>query len=336
MTKPGSSKTPDDQVVDNSESLCGQCKKLVKNENQAMECEICQQWYHIRCQGITKAEYECIKGGGKKKYLSKLHWYCQTCERMAVNFMRTMTSLHVKQKVLEERIYQLEEKFKMKVNQEEVDQLREEIKTVREGQLQAMEEKQRELEEKVVMKSKSPNYVSKEDMKKNVMEEIETRLQEKEAEKKARKDRKNNLIVFGIKENQATNQKDKQTEDLREIKKILNEICEVQLNEEDVAKVIRMGKYTESKKRPVIITIKREEKKKEIFQNLQKLRRYVENITITHDLTQKQRKELQELINEAKRKEECDPSSSYIYRVRGPPWGWYIKKITKKTETLKI
>ena len=242
---------------------------------------------------------------------------------MAVSFMRTMTSLHVKQQVLEERINQLEEKIEMKANQEEVDHLSEEIKTIKEGQLRAMEEKQRDLEEKVVMKL-STNYVSKEDIKKNVTVEIETRLQEKEAEKKARKDRKNNIIVFRMKENQATNEKDTQTEDLREIKKILNEFCEVKLNEGDVAKVICMGKYTESKKRPVIITIKTEEKKKEIFQNLQKLRRCVENITITHDLTQKQRKE------------ECDPSRSYIYRVCGPPWGWHIKKIVKKTETLKL
>ena len=80
MTKPGSSKITNDQLVDNSESLCGQCRKLVKYENPAIECEICQQWYHIKCQGIKKAECECIKGGGKKNYLSKLHWYCQTSE----------------------------------------------------------------------------------------------------------------------------------------------------------------------------------------------------------------------------------------------------------------
>ena len=40
------------------------------------------------------------------------------------------------------------------------------------------------------MKS-STNYVSKEDMKKNVTEEFETRLQEKEAKEKARKDQRN-------------------------------------------------------------------------------------------------------------------------------------------------
>ena len=55
------------------------------------------------------------------------------------------------------------------------------------------------------MKS-STNFVSEEDMKKNVTEEIETRLQEKVAAEKAWKDRRNNIIVFGIKENQATNQ----------------------------------------------------------------------------------------------------------------------------------
>ena len=63
-----------------------------------------------------------------------------------------------------------------------------------------------------------------------------------------------------------------------------------------------MGKYTESMQKPMIITIKTEEKKKEIFQNLQKLRRSVENTTVTHDLTKKQREELQELISETKRK----------------------------------
>ena len=47
MTKPGSSKTPDNQLVDNSESLCWQCRKLVKNKNPEIECEICQQWYLI-------------------------------------------------------------------------------------------------------------------------------------------------------------------------------------------------------------------------------------------------------------------------------------------------
>ena len=79
-------------------------KKVVKEEDPAMKCEICEQWYHIKCQSITKLEYNYIQGGTKKKSVSKMHWYCQTCDRVAVNFMKTMTSLHIKHQKIEERM----------------------------------------------------------------------------------------------------------------------------------------------------------------------------------------------------------------------------------------
>ena len=88
-------------------------------------------------------------------------------------------------------------------------------------------------------------------------------------------------------------------------------------------------KFDEKKNRPILVSIKTEEKKKKIFQNLHKLWRTAENISVAHDLTNKQREELQELIKEAKKKEECDQSENYTYQVRGPPWGWLIKKINK-------
>ena len=50
------------------------------------------------------------------------------------------------------RTNQLEDKIVIKVNYKEFDQLREEIETAREGQLQAMEEKQKKLKERIVMK----------------------------------------------------------------------------------------------------------------------------------------------------------------------------------------
>ena len=56
-----------------------------------------------------------------------------------------------------------------------------------------------------------------------------------------------------------------------------------------------MGKYTERKKRQIIIMIGTEEKQKEILKNLHQLRRSVNNITITQDLTVQQREELHEL-----------------------------------------
>ena len=38
-----------------------------------------------------------------------------------------------------------------------------------------------------------------------------------------------------------------------------------------------------------------------------------------------EREELQKLIDDARRKEERDPSRIYFCKVHGSHWGWYIK-----------
>ena len=284
MSNPECSTTDKNQIVDSAESLCGHCNKLVKNDSPAMECEICNLWYHIKCQAINKAEYEYIKGGSKKKTLSKLHWYCLTCDRIAVNFMKTMANLHTKHQILEDKADNLKEKMKNKVDKEEVDQLKEEIASIRKGQKQALEERWKKIEENSLNHWKENTVkINKEDII-SVNDVIEKKIKEKDVEERARKDRRNNMVIFGIKECEEMSGKEKQEVDLKEVQKILKDCCEVELKQDNVAKVIRMGKYTEGKKRPIIIMIGTEEKKKEIFKNLHKLRRSADNITITHDL----------------------------------------------------
>ena len=56
---------------------------------------------------------------------------------------------------------------------------------------------------------------------------------------------------------------------------------------------------------------------------------------MTHDLTVKQREELKALIKEANEKEQQDETGSFMYRVRGPPWMWRIKKIARNKYGMK-
>ena len=103
----------------------------------------------------------------------------------------------------------------------------------------------------------------------------------------------------------------------------------VNITKDSLEKIIRLGKITEDKDRPLLITLKEETKKREIFQNLNKLREVgspLQNVIIMHDLTLKQKEELKEKIEEAREKENKDELGEYMYRVRGPPWSWYIKK----------
>ena len=155
---------------------CGQCKKLVKNEDSGMECEICEQWFHIKCQKITKVEYNYIKGGLKKKSLSKMQWYCQTCDRMAAKFMKTMTNLHLKQGKMEERINKLEDEINRKVDKEEIKNLKGNLKEVMEGQKETAEEQEKKTQEITATKAGATSWaviVSKEEVSKNVEDTIE-------------------------------------------------------------------------------------------------------------------------------------------------------------------
>ena len=49
---------------------------------------------------------------------------------------------------------------------------------------------------------------------------------------------------------------------------------------------------------------------------------------LDHDMTPKEREETKTMQAEAKRKEEKS-AGKFIYRVRGPPWNRYIKRMSK-------
>ena len=53
-------------------------------------------------------------------------------------------------------------------------------------------------------------------------------------------------------------------------------------------------------------------------------------VIITHDLTKKQKEELKQMVEQAKEKENEDQSGEFMYRLRGSPWSWFIKKIPKR------
>ena len=108
-------------------------------------------------------------------------------------------------------------------------------------------------------------------------------------------------------------------------------ICKVNITEESFEKAIKLGKISDDKERPMLITLKEENNQREIFQNLNKIREAgapFDKVTVAHDLTTKQKKGLKDKIKEA-REERNDESGEFMYWVHGTPWSWYIKKIKK-------
>ena len=71
--------------------------------------------------------------------------------------------------------------------------------------------------------------------------------------------------------------------------------------------------------------------KKDLFKNLSKLRDvtgYLAGLSLDHDMTPKEREETKTMQAEEKTKEEKS-AGKFIYRVRGPPWNRYIKRMSK-------
>ena len=56
---------------DNSDK-CGKCGKHVTENENAIQCEICDIWVH--CQGISEEAYAVLKD------MNNLHWYCDSCD----------------------------------------------------------------------------------------------------------------------------------------------------------------------------------------------------------------------------------------------------------------
>ena len=98
---------------------------------------------------------------------------------------------------------------------------------------------------------------------------------------------------------------------------------------------MQLGKVVEDKDRSLLKALKEEGKKRELFQNLSKIRDEgspFNKVIVTHDLTKQQKEELKNMIEQAQEKERDD--GEYMYQVRGPPWSWYIKKIPKSNQPM--
>ncbi|CAG9812856.1 unnamed protein product [Phaedon cochleariae] len=142
-------------------------------------------------------------------------------------------------------------------------EIKQDIQIIR-GDLQVVSKKISELEKKV--------------------EILETENEELkcEIETERRKQKNNNLVIFGIEEAE-------ETETLKTVQETIQEKLNIKLENADVNNTFRIGKRNTTRKRPVILELVRNLKKQEILKNCFKLKGT--DISVSHDLTESERKE---------------------------------------------
>ena len=283
-------------------------------DDKLLECQRCKLHYCIKCLGKSEAEYNILTE-------SDLMWFCTKCrERVEKDIV---TDLKIEEKCnkiienFEERINSLENQLKQKCDKSDIDhaiQNNLEDRGITIDHIKDIVENQ--IEEKL-----SNNNTPITDTTNNTVDGVMSELNE-------RKQRENNIVLFGIKEI-ITEDKSVRTErDKATTYKVLGKI-RPETEPEELVTIKRVGKFNNKKlNRPILVTLKDKAAKRNFFLNASRLQgTEYENIKIANDLTRTEREQEMKLHEEAKRKEK-NSQEGHRFRVRGPPWARKVVRIT--------
>ena len=252
------------------------------------------------------------QGSGLSSEMCNMQLLCATCNCRTVDFMSGLS-------IQQGRLDQMERKM---------EGLESDVKDVT--------EKIDNLDERVTKIEGDLHNNTNDDAGSSSMNQIiEEKLKEHESERRARLERRNNIVVFNLPEPDGGTPQERMHKDVETFTKMTKDGCKNEVKKNEIEKCFRLGKYESNKTRPLLIKLKDDERKKKLFLSLKTLREHkgkYENVQIGHDLTKSQREEHKEMINKAKEMDTVEGSENYIHLVRGPPDNLRIVKVTRKKQ----
>ena len=342
---------------------CGICDALVTDDDEAIACEICDWWLHIKCEELPKCVYDFM---GIEEGSKKLLWHCKYCSGGSAKLFHRLQKLEIDHD--ETREIQNRMVNEIKEVKEDMDKKKKEFnarQNALEGEMEVVksaldeegkypkvikyrvdqvETKYADLRKEFdLIKDRNVEVSSdevKKDLEKDLLEKATNHIQ-------SRMDRKNNIIVHGapeeVKGELALWVK---SEKIKHDKAIILELCldiDVGCYADDIVDIKRIGKFKRNQgqineevtPRPIIVTLK-EGIKEKIVRNVYKLKNtkneMLKRIRVSHDMTREERKYDMELRMEAKKRNEEEVDQNFIYVVRESMGEIHIK-IEEKGDT---
>lgn len=90
-----------DKVKVKTKAKCPDCSKLVGDKDSAVKCEVCDEWFHSKCQNVPDDTYEFMMDN------KSMHWYCVTCNKSVGKILKVLSKLEARQDKVEEEIAKL-------------------------------------------------------------------------------------------------------------------------------------------------------------------------------------------------------------------------------------
>ena len=264
---------------------CLRCRKDVTKEQKSVQCQTCQFWVHVECQGISDELFSfLVEGEG-------VCWNCNSCLASSARLERTVIAF-------EARLKEQETATTKTVG---------EIKRVDEGLAQLRREFEAEkAKTREAAQNKDDKYISREEYR------------EREA-------RKLNIIMHRVKEpgNEVKTAEDRRQQDTVESIKIFTALMMEEEGRTDIKLCRRIGERGQDP-RPMVVVLRTEATKTKILEMAKNLRdTEFSEVGIVPDLTVQQRREEHQLAEEADRMNEeeltdDDRAKNWKWLVVGP------------------
>ena len=324
---------------------CVSCSVVVKIGEKGIQCEICDGWYHAKCENINDEGYKILQ-------LENIHWYCNGCNKGIGKVIATIGKIQQRCDKMELELKDIQESMKFKQNKTEAEigninreielQNREirgiqEIMTEMSAALDKQNENQKDIESNDTLWStivgrhveRKMEGVTGEmvEMHKTIVEAKEHMEEEKNKER-----RRKNIIIYRVPESKASGPEVRKKEDLDFCRSLVQDNLGIEGSEEEFENVIRLGKRDDNICRPVLVQFKTMGIKNLVMESLGKLSNAEERfkrISITHDMTQKEREECKKMVEEANKRQQVE-SGEFVFRVRGLPGDLKIVKLKKR------
>ena len=311
---------------------CGTCNLECKDGS--VSCFKCGCWYHAGdCSGIATSVLRCLQK------TSGLIWLCKDCEESGKKLLRDGpddineigSKLACIQKQLTDR--QLNENKLENTVQKFIDERLLHIEQKLENKINLVIEKQQQIPDQIKTSWQKSNVSTPIPNMKKIMKET---LQQQEQEKEDNEKRENNLVLFNVPESKLETPKERESVDLQVFLHFCEEGLRIDLDENQIEKVIRIGKVSNEgspKPRPLKIVLKEKRDKINIFRSLRNLKEShstLQLISVSHDYSRQTREKINSMIEEAKKKD-GDDSINYRYTIRGTASQLQLQKRRRKT-----
>ena len=342
-TSGGSQKAPLSASVP---SCCG-CGRIVSEDVHALQCDRCMSpnsWKCAECLNLSDDLYECLVSGTN----AALRWFCEDCDKAVMAKSQASESHNGKMdhliaviEKLVNRYEDIEKKLESKCSVDDVSVLDAKIKQLESRmseQNSDMEKKFSEFEDHFMVNKSGDdtdkdNAIADEDRIKFVVQE---EINRKSVEEQDTERRKRNIIIYRVPEKKSDNVTERKLSDSVYVKDLLDCVFNMKVEDQDLEKMYRLGRWSEDKARPLLVAFKTVELKESIMANLRNLKHTVDKfkgVSISHDLHPKEREENKVMIEEAKREHTTSSTEqveNYRFLVVGKGQRKKVIKIKKQ------